>query len=760
MATTTAYNNAFKPNGSLGSVSRVEYPNDNLSIEKKLQDAWLESAIDHTIITCINPWYNEQISNYQIIAGKRDAEKFKYITEAYGIEMPATLTHIPLIRHLLDVLIGEERSTNIPFKIAHRNNDAVMMRQRRQAQQLIDESINFMKQSAVQKPGMKQDELEIYITQGIKELAQKNNASFKDIQEILSQKVMAHLIESCHLRRKTNTMFRDFLITGTSYYRAKINNLGEDPVATVLNPVNFSCVASDDTYFVRDAERAVYKEYMTAIDIITNFGHYMSKSDLSMFNDNYGMNYSRDMRIEIVGSPTDLANQSDSNTTNSSLLYEVNHCEWKSNQKIPFYKSSVLSEEEEFDLIKKGKAKNIDYRYRLDRYEGVRIGGDVYLMKGMSQNVLRPLDREWYCGLSFNGIHYNKRNAKPYSMVSMTADIQDKYDILFYHYENLVATSGTKGTRVVLENIPKEFGNDLFERMAKYMYYKKHGLEVISLAQDGMKDFAHYGDFNNSLDGSIQYILKAMEYLEAVAEKITGVPRQRFGQVSQYDLVGNTEVAVQQSALTTKPLYAAHFDLVKELMSDMINLARISWKEGKKGIAVLGNGMKEVFTIDSEWKNIDIDIVLGDIQTEAKRIELFKQMTMEFVKAQAIDFETVLETLSYDTVTEIKENVSKALSDKKNDTMNQMQQQLAEYQKQLEQITKQYEALEKQHAQAGHEQKQIDLQLKQQQIDNEKEFNNKKLEVEDEKLKLEAQRVELEKQQLYVGGKSAEVKNN
>jgi len=759
---TTAYNNAYQPHGSLGGTKGITYPNDMLSMEKKLSNDWLKEAIDYTIIQCINPWYNEQISNYKIISGKRDMEKFEYITKTYGIEFPATLTHIPLIRHLLDVLIGEERTTNIPFKVSHRSNDGVMQRQRRQMQQILDESVELARKSSILHPGKSQQELELHITNEIKGLIDKSGTSFKDIQEIISQRVMTHLIESCHLRKKTNMLFRDFLINGVSYYRAKILNLGEDPEVTILNPVNFACVASENIDFVRDAERARYTEYMTPLDIINHYGMYMEKEDLCTFNENNGLGYTNDNRLEIAEQRSSQNIQDLAGTSTGNHLYEVNHCEWKSNQKVPFYGNQILNEEQEFDLIKKNKGDKISYRYRIDRYEGIRIGGDIYVKKGLSQNVLRRLDRQWYAPLSFNGIHYNKRNSKPYSVVNMTSDLQDKYDILFYHYENIVATSGTKGTRVVLENIPKEFGDDLFERMAKYMYYKKHGLEVISLSQDGVKDFAHYGDFNNSLDGSIQYILKAMEYLEAVAEKITGVPRQRFGQLSQYDLVGNTEVAMQQSALTTKPLYAAHFDLVKELMYDVINLARISWKEGKKGVAVLGSGMKEVFTIDTEWKNQDIDIILGDIQAEAKRIELFKQMTMEFVKAQAVEFDVVLESLSYDTVTEIKEHVKKALTDKKESQLEQMQQQLVEYQKQLEQITKQYETLEKQHAQAGHQEKQVDLQLKQTEIENEKEFNDKKLEIENEKIKLERERVELERQQLYVNptGPSAEIKNN
>jgi hypothetical protein len=40
---------------------------------------------------------------------------------------------------------------------------------------------------------------------------------------------------------------------------------------------------------------------------------------------------------------------------------------------------------------------------------------------------------------------FNDKNGQPYSLMLATMDLQDRYDLLLYSRDNLIATSGTVG---------------------------------------------------------------------------------------------------------------------------------------------------------------------------------------------------------------------------------------------------------------------------------------------------------------------------
>jgi len=51
------------------------------------------------------------------------------------------------------------------------------------------------------------------------------------------------------------------------------------------------------------------------------------------------------------------------------------------------------------------------------RYSNIRIGEEIYILRGEDTNVFRSKSNPSYCGLSVNGIYFLNRGNKPYSMV-------------------------------------------------------------------------------------------------------------------------------------------------------------------------------------------------------------------------------------------------------------------------------------------------------------------------------------------------------
>ena len=81
----------------------------------------------------------------------------------------------------------------------------------------------------------------------------------------------------------------------------------------------------------------------------------------------------------------------------------------------------------------------------MQRHEGVKIGGKIYITRGVNEDVPRSVSDPKSCSLSLNGMFFNDKNGVPQSMILNTMSLQDRYDLLNYYRDNLIATSGTVG---------------------------------------------------------------------------------------------------------------------------------------------------------------------------------------------------------------------------------------------------------------------------------------------------------------------------
>jgi hypothetical protein len=77
--------------------------------------------------------------------------------------------------------------------------------------------------------------------------------------------------------------------------------------------------------------------------------------------------------------------------------------------------------------------------------------------------------------------------------------------------------------------------------------------------------------------------------IEDTVSSITGVFRERLGGIEARDAVHNVEIGMQQSYVITKRYYRAMDTLVKEILSDCIDMAKVVFKEGMTGQLILGD---------------------------------------------------------------------------------------------------------------------------------------------------------------------------
>jgi hypothetical protein len=110
----------------------------------------------------------------------------------------------------------------------------------------------------------------------------------------------------------------------------------------------------------------------------------------------------------------------------------------------------------------------VDYKTGIQtRHEGTKIGESIYITKGEVEDVIRTKDAPNKCRLSLNGLFFLDKNGEPNSIILKTISLQNRFDLLAFYKDNLIASSGTVGDWLDLAYVPQVLGVDLPERLQK-----------------------------------------------------------------------------------------------------------------------------------------------------------------------------------------------------------------------------------------------------------------------------------------------------
>jgi hypothetical protein len=400
-----------------------------------------------------------------------------------------------------------------------------------------------------------------------------------------------------------------------------------------------------------------------------------------------------------------------------------------------------------------------DEDFNMQRYEQVRIGNDIFITQEEPVKVIRTQDNPSFCTLSTSGIYYATRSSEPQSLVLTCANLQDKYDILHFYRDSLIASSGTNGDWLDIAMLPKFLGVKLPERVQKWLAYKKSGVALIDTSQDGIQfnNNTAFSGFDDTIKApTIQAIDLAIQSTEEECSSITGVFRERLNGIQQKDAVTNVKVGVQNSFIITKQFTHQMDLLTNEILLDCLNTAKIVWKKGLRGQLVLGDVQNKIFTALPEYFTVtDFDINIESSSSIVKDMETIRQLIPELVKAQMLEPDDIIEAITVKSMTELKRNVGGSLKRKKKEAnqMGQLQQQLAQMQQQLQEAMNQNSQLQ-QKLQALNEQK-LQLEAKKQETEAAISWFNARSDraYKEASVKNEEKKVDIEEEQLYDGNK-------
>ena len=342
----------------------------------------------------------------------------------------------------------------------------------------------------------------------------------------------------------------------------------------------------------------------------------------------------------------------------------------------------------------------------MQRYSTIRIGEEIYILKGKDDKVMRSKSNPSYCTLSVNGIYFLNRGLKPYSMVLACAHLQDQYDLLNFYRDNLVANSGTVGDWIDYTLIPADLGVNLPERLVKWQALKKQGLAVLDSSQEGRQATGQaplntiFNGYDNTVKAqAVQAIQLAIDAVEQTTSSITGVFRERLNGIEQRDAVTNVKIGQNNSFIITKQYYHQMDLIVNEMLLDCLNQAKVVFKNGLKGTIILGDKYQKVFTALPEYFTLtDHDIRIITSTDIVKDLEQIKTIIPEFVKSGGLPPDIIIEAITSKSIPDLKYKVKKAMQIQKdeNNQIQQLTQQVEQLQEQLQNASKQLEQSQKQ----------------------------------------------------------------
>lgn len=592
---------------------------------------------------------------------------------------------------------------------------------------------------------------------------------WKDYEEESAQKCRYYLQNKLNIQDEGLRAFTDKLVTGREVYYVDFIPGDKLPIYRAITPMKVRYPKIDGVRKIQDCPWVILDEFMSINQVFEEFGKYLNYEQKKRLSEVYG--YSDNGRFINMEGNTAYPSYIGSINQDASAV-SVRRVFFKSNRKMAFGKNREFID---LSNVSESNVKNeiSDVRYVSDVYEGVVIDYDIVVRAGKKPVQLRSIDNPSKSDIPIYGRTYNSLTERPYSLVWNTKDLQEMSDILFYLREKLIALSGVKGFIMDKSQIPDGMSE------SEWLYQVKNGVAYIESVKKGVRNaerasFNQFQTYDHSVTPSIQYIDSMLINIGEMISEITGVSRQRIGQIVNTDQVGTSKIANQQSALITEILFYEHDFDQKDALQALMHLAfKNSFETGEIIQYYDDKKQTHIFTVPADdLKEADFEVmVLNSIEEEEGLLDL-KRLAFESFNKGILKLQEVIGLYSTKSLTELEKSLE-YYSDKALEVSSKAQSDAMQAQKEFElekikmeaeyklqgdkmMLSIQQMANEINAAKIDYDKsmKQIELSLAAMKVENDKykveqdiNVKNRALDIEEKKFGLESTKVAIQEQQ-------------
>jgi hypothetical protein len=601
---------------------------------------------------------------------------------------------------------------------------------------LQQQFVNQMNESGMQT-GVPSQEVEM--PQQIAELFER---TYRDNRAIMGQHAMNYIMQQQELHDKLQKAWFHFLVSGEVYTERGVRN--SEPFYDILNPLDIDYDLDPDLEFVEDGDWVVVRKYAHASTIIDNYHESLT-----------------DAHINQIENPTQNSvdswlmhkSQTPDKDPWRSRLVEAVTVYWKSRRKIGFLQfiDPNTGQMEELEVPEgfkmppelKEQGAKLTWMWVNEVWEGTRLDGDIYININPVINQRGSLDNPSKCKLPVNGRRYSDINSANISLVSLGIPYQLNYNIYKYRLELAIARSKDIIAQFDINMIPKKWDMD------KFMYYvEATGIAWVDYNKEGIQlSPQHQSVLDMSIKTIEQYIVLLNSIMEEW-EKLSGVNRQRQGEVGTYEGKATSQQAIVQSSHITEDIFRKFGRLEQRDLQALLDYSKQAWLGGKKTMYVMPDGTTDFLSIDTlTHTEAEYGIFVTNSGAEQDKIMQAKGLGQAMIQ-NGMPASSVMDMMEANSFTQLKTKIESAEK-----SMQELAQKQQEAQQQMAEAQAQAKAEEQEREYADNDKDRstkIDIakiqqdtaltvaQMKtgidQQKVDNEKDSSIRKTDVDKQKV--------------------------
>jgi hypothetical protein len=709
------------------------FPRQQLSFSAKSK-TWRKSVIDWVDNQSIfdgdavrKSTYQKKI-NYDLYHGILHMKDLQLVVNPEGVKdvdyVPERIQHYPIMNSKLDVLIGEERARGFDYRVIVTNPTAISEKEDEKALQLFS-----LVQQEIQDTSQSEDEFNAKL----EKLSDFFTYSWQDAREMRATYLLNHYEKEYDFDSIFNNGFIDALICGEEIYQTDI--VGGEPTLERVDPNSLRVYRSGTSNRIEDADLVILESYWNPGRVIDTFYDVLTNKDTAYIENGANKQGAtvdemdnvdeRNSQVAVTALNQEMTSAEDffwnplARQDNTSCYLapfdrfgnvRVLRVYWKSRRKIKRIKYYDEETGEELFKLRTEQYvcnKNLGEEEKIlwinEAWEGTKIGENVYV--NMRPRVIQynRLSNPSRCHFGIIGSIYGIEGRPPFSLVDKMKNYSYLYDVIHDRLNKLIEANWGTILELDLSKIPSGWS------VAKWMHYAKvNHIAVIDSLNEGKTGAAagkvvaafnnnSRGSINAELGNSIQQYVNILEYIKTEIGEVSGINRQREGQVANRETVGGVERATLQSSHITEWLFATHDSIRKRVVECFLETAKIALKgRSKKFQYILPNGIDKMVEIDGdEFSEADYGLVVDNGSDTQELKQIIPQLAQAAMQNQLIDFSTLLNLYSSASLSEKRkmlENSEKRVKE----SQQQAQQQEMEMQQQQQQMLMQQEEARRQ----------------------------------------------------------------
>lgn len=689
----------------------------------------------------------QDIINWSYYNNQPSSKKYEYLINKGDARMPMYTVHIPCQRPICDILISQQARRTWQFSTIAVDKESILSKweskqkafiaaqqevnesklemiedqvfeiqmQMQQIQEIMqkepesEEEAQQIQQLQQQYPLierevgkiMKQFEKEMVVTQEkIDEIDHYYTHTYKDIREIIAQKLMIQVRRDFEVKKKGIENMRQNLVVGREVYLSYCDEKSNEMIYEVIDSINVKYPKIKGCQYIQNGPWVSVVDSISFESLEELYGDELEKQDIdykNVYKDGTSTNTANFVSTPGFGAIlTSGLSKEDNIQHEDGILRE--RIWFKKSRKVNFKVTKNLKEDamvKEFIhmiplhkiALDKTKYKYVKLKHdeiEVEYYINKTNKADKYLVEEVElydpkkEHVLTKYTNDRYSCVLLNNmwivdarkdIKLNRKSNKhsefclpvfgksfsttmdqPYSVIKNTIDLQDLYNGIYILRQLAYAIAGAKGQ--IIDKSQKPDGMTMDEWEANIAQGRMYIQTIDRSGRKVNNSFNQWNSFDNTVSSSVQYYDQVLLQIKETMGEIVGVPRQRQGDIIKGDLVGNTEIALQQAHLITEILYEEHDEVEAKALNEFLMLylkyqpldnRLLEFNEKTEG--------RETFFIPPEFfKGIDLELIVENNNKEQQSVELFKNILQaEYSKgtmgpnelSQLIDLESI-----------------------------------------------------------------------------------------------------------------------